>query len=129
MDLTQFLTENPTAQKELDSMVASAGTKATEKLQAKIDKVVPYIGNSSYPGIEAMCAKVLENKSEFATLEGAVTAFDMLTEKNKSTDAKNETEEKGDTAAENNEGSSNGIVNSEQDMDAIVAKIKTQTQG
>lgn len=129
MDLTQFLTENPTAQKELDSMIATAKTEATATLQAKIDKVVPFIGNTNYPGIASMCSKVLKNESEFSTLEGAVTAFDMIEQKAKSKDATAETEKTGETKAEDNAGPTNGMVNSDQDMDAIVEKTKQSIEG
>lgn len=129
MDLQQHLTENPASQKELDSMIATAKTEATATLQAKIDKVVPFIGNTNYPGIASMCSKVLKNESEFSTLEGAVTAFDMIKEQTNSTDATAETEDKGETKAEETTTSTDGMVNSDQDMDAIVKKHKQQIQG
>lgn len=129
MDLQQYLAENPTAQKEVDSLVTEAVTKNTEKIQAKINKVIPYIGNENYKGIEAICTKVLKNETDVSALEGAVSAFDMMKEQTATAAAAKETEEIGDTAADDNTISADGIVRNEQDMDAIVAKTKQSIEG
>lgn len=104
MTLKEIMASDPAVQAEVFALLAEENKAGFEKgkaeVQARIDATVPFIGNKSYPGIEALASEVLSGKADVAALKGAVTAYDMLKEQGNSNDAQGETEEQGETAAD-----------------------------
>lgn len=126
MSLKQFLDSNPDAKAAYNAAILSAKAEGVEsgkaEAQKRIDATVNYIGNENYKGIEPLAKKVLKGESDIAALDGAVTAFDMLKEKGKSADAKNETDKPGETLAENHNLNTDGMISSEADILALQSK-------
>lgn len=125
MSLQTILSENPSAKAEYDNDIQAAETRGKKDLQARIDAATPYIGSDKYKGINPLAIKILKGESPVASLEGAVTAFDMMSEQTSSSEAQTETEETGDT---DNNGkppvaSTNGKIETEEDIKLAQEKI------
>lgn len=115
--LKEFLAKNPEALNEYNNDISQAEKRGGEQLQAKINKVIPFIGNEKYQGIAELFKKVLSGESKIEALEGAVTVFDMQAQKNESTAAKQETEETEETPPNDDDSrlSEDGIIRNEAD--------------
>lgn len=104
MNFKEFLDSNPDAKAAYEKNIATAKAEGVElgkaEMQTRIDATVNFIGNENYPGIETLAKDVLTGKAEVSALKGAVVAFDMLKGTEKSTDAKKETDELGETNPE-----------------------------
>lgn len=126
MSLKTILNENPSAKAEYDQDIQAAENRGKADLQARIDAATPYIGSTKYKGISALATKVLKGESPIASLEGAVTAFDMMQEQNASSDAQDETETQGDATNSDKKTvvSENGKIETEEDIKAAQDKIK-----
>lgn len=126
--LKELLAENPDAKKEYDEDIQKAKSEGIEagktEMQNKINKVVNYIGNENYPGIDAHAKKVLSGESSLDSLEGAVTAYDMLKGKKESEAAKQDTDEIGDTKPDTSNLTKDGVINNVADIKATAARIK-----
>lgn len=121
MTLKEIMASDPVVKAEVDALLATERTAGLEEgraeIQTRIDAVVPFIGNKSYPGIDALAKEVLSGKSDVAALKGAVTAYDMLKETDNSEAAEEESAKTGEIPAE-------GDAGTVDDVAAMVAEDK-----
>jgi ClpP class serine protease len=97
MSLQKFLAENPEALQQYNNDIQAAELRGVESVEAKIKKIVPYLGNETYQGIEPLAKKVLIGESKIEAFEGAVAVFDMQKNKSELEAAQEETASLGDT--------------------------------
>jgi hypothetical protein len=132
-NLKEMVDENPVLMAELETVKRTAFeagvTEGRKRIEARIEKVKPYIGSAAYPpAVSALAVKVLAGESEPAALEGAVTVIDAQKEEKSMAEAQKETGKTVETPGENSVGntavSPNGEINSEADMSAAVKRVK-----
>jgi len=118
MDLTQFLAENPEAKKEHDTLVIAAEKKGADSVQARVDRVSPFL-NGPY---KEQAAKVLSGEASAEMFEMAASMMDAGVEAKKADDADGEQEK--DTPAGKQEKSTDGILRTDEDEAAAIAKLR-----
>jgi len=132
MNLKEFLDSNPDANAAYKESIATAKAEGVElgkaEMQTRIDATANFIGNENYPGIESLAKDVLTGKAEVSALQGAVVAFDMLKGKEKSTDAKKETKDLGDTKPDHSDSASkeDGTIETEADFQRMIVEKKNK---
>lgn len=123
MNLDEFLAQNPDAKAAHKAMLTAARAEGValgeSNVQARIDAVVPYLGKEEYKGMEKLCSKVLSGETATAALEGAVTAFDMISAQKGSYAAQEETEATAETNCEQHAVNTSGMINSLDDIMAV----------
>ena len=131
MKLKEFLNQNPEALEEYNSHIEEAEKRGIDKIQTKINKVVPYIENENYSGMGELVKKVLAGETKIEALEGAVTIIDMQRKKQESDSAKEETEKTEDTPPNNDSAvlSEDGIIRTGADYQAAVEAGKKRFLG
>jgi ClpP class serine protease len=104
--LTAFLAANPAAKVEYDAnLKASADTArtegetaGTEKMQATITAVAPFLNSKDYPAVIGETAlNVLKGEDSLITLKASVAAVDAVNQKAETDAAATETDETGET--------------------------------
>lgn len=132
MDLHEFLAQNPDAKAKYEADILAAKTEGVEagkaEMQKRINATVNYIGNVNYPGIESLAKEVLEGKAEVSALQGAVAAFDMMSEKTKSNAAVEDTLKIGDTPPEDHKATNPEKIESVEDAEARLQMITGGTE-
>ena len=117
----------PENRDKFEALLGDAKKQGADSVQARIDAVIPYMGNENYAGIDGLCKEVLEGKTDPSAVKAAITAYDMMTEKAKADAAKAESEELGDTPADQGgakpELDKDGRARSAGDMKAVVAQM------
>lgn len=126
MDLDKLLAENPEANATYNERIKTAKKEGSEVVEARITQMSKYIGNDHYSNV---ALKGLTGEISIDSVMAVITMKDQELEAIASAEAAAETDEKGDTAAEETTASIDGIANSEQDMDAIVAKTNQSIEG
>lgn len=121
MDLQKLLADNPDAKAEFDKLLADAkaeGMKAgTAEVQARIEKVTPILKSDKYPAsVTTVALNVLSGEATTDTLTATVAAVDAVMESNNSDGAADETNDHGDTPAE------------QAALDAVGAELSTPDQ-
>ena len=131
MSLKKLLAENPGAQAEHDAATTSARAEGAAEgqtaIQARIDAAKPYLAaDSKYPAaIKVLATKVVAGEVDGSALVAAVAAYDATKESAASENAGSESEEQGDTAAQEHEqGSGKGVIKTNADYDASVAEAR-----
>ena len=129
MTLQELLSQNPAAKIEYDNALnerfqagKSEGEKSTREALAAAGK---YLGpDAAYPApIKSLAVDVLNGKKSVEALETTVAAFDALKESKKSDDAKNETDEKGETPGQQPPAlSTDGVIRSAEDYKYAIAR-------
>jgi hypothetical protein len=124
MNLQEFLASNPVAQNEYNQNIQKANADGIEagkkEIQAKVDKVLPFLANEDYFGIDALAKKVLSGESDIAALDGAIAAFDMMKAKGEIKDAIDDSGKAGDIIPSGNTGlSQDGVIRNEADLKAF----------
>jgi ATP-dependent protease ClpP protease subunit len=131
MNLAELMASDPGLNAEIlarDGLNYDKGkTDGTAVMQARIDKVAPYLGKTEYPSaIAALAVKVLSGESEPAALEGAVTVIDAQLEMEKAKAATGE--QPPDTPPGNPpEASADGSIVTEADMQASLERVNKMT--
>jgi ClpP class serine protease len=88
MTLKEFLASSPEATKELGELVAKERTEAVAAVRVEMKFAAGIATGDKYPAaIRGMAASVLSGEKSRDALDGAVVAFDALTESKKSTEA------------------------------------------
>ena len=83
MTLEEFLAENPQAAAEFAKRISAAEKLGADSVQARIDKVKPFMGTSedraAYPApIQALIPDALSSDIGVAALKGAVAVYDSI---------------------------------------------------
>jgi ClpP class serine protease len=88
MNLTEFLAQSPDATKELEARIAAERASAVSAVRTEMRFAASIAAGDQYPAaIRGMAAAVLSGEKSLDALDGAVVAFDALTESKKSTEA------------------------------------------
>ena len=131
MSLKTLLAENPGAQAEYDAAIKSAHETGADEVavatKARTDAAAPFMAaDSKYPpSITALAVQVATGKADMVALTAAVAAVDAVTEVKASTEAGNESEEQGDTSAqEHAQANSTGVAENNEDFNAQVESAR-----
>lgn len=136
-ELENFLKGNEAARAQLAAMieakVAEAVKASRETFDAKCRKVSSYLGgDSAYPpALKNLAVKALMGEVEMAALDGAVTIIDAQSEAEKAALAKKESGKQPPTPPESSTGGvpENGVANTEEELQAILAAKKAEKKG
>jgi ClpP class serine protease len=131
MSLKSLLAENPDAQAEFDVAIKSAQeTGASEGqtvIDARIEVAKPFMAaDSKYPqAIRVLATQVMTGEADASALTAAVAAVDAVNESTASANAGSESEEQGDTSAqEHTQGRGKGVTETNEDFDASVSSAR-----
>ena len=131
MSLKTLLAENPGAQAEYDAAIKSAHETGADEVavatKARTDAAAPFMAaDSKYPpSITALAVQVATGKADMVALTAAVAAVDAVTEVTASTEAGNESEEQGDTSAqEHAQANDKGVAENNEDYNAQVSAAR-----
>lgn len=131
MTLKELLADSPGAQSEYDAAIAAARTDGEEagqkKVNARIEAAKPYLSaDSKYPSsIIGLAAKVVAGDVDDSALVAAVAAYDATKESAASAAAEGETDDQGDTAAQQHaQGTTAGEIKTHEDYEATVAAAR-----
>ena len=130
MDLTKFLAENLEAKKEFDTLLKAEFEKGADSIEARIDKVSPFL-TAEYPEqIKAQGMKAIKGDISTDTFDAIVAMHDMQNEGKNSQAAADETGEQGSTQSQDHEAiSEGGEIKTEADRQAMVARLKKSQGG
>jgi len=127
LTLEEFLAKYPAEKVKYDNAILQAGKDGAASIQTTVDKVTPFFASDKYgknPAVIALGIKVLEGKSNFAALEGAITTFDMIEAARISTAASEDSAEVGDLSTGGPGGEADGVAKNAEEMKGIVAEMK-----
>jgi len=132
MNLAQFLTENPAAKIELDTMLTNqfdaGATSATEIMQTKMNAAAVYLApDADYPAtVKAIAIDVLKGNKTAESLQTTASAFDALKEAQKSDLAVGETKKVGATPGDQTPVvTQDGVIKNDADFNAEIARTKS----
>lgn len=135
-ELENFLNANSSAKAQLDAMiqakVADAVKASGESFIAKSKRIAAFVGgDSTYPkSVKNLAVKALLGEVEMAALDGAVTVIDAQAEEAKAAAAKKETGKQPATPpASETVTPENGVANTEEELQAIIAAKKAEKKG
>lgn len=126
MSLEQIFKDNPEAKAEFDAQLAQAKGEAPNKLALDVLKSDSYATQ-----VKEIASDVLEGKASAETLKAVVAIVDMQNEKEKSQEAKAESEELGATPGEQHQDTgvdAEGKITSAQGIAVAAAKLKEHMQ-
>lgn len=130
MTLKELLEQNPAAKIEYDNelkMKYEAGvTEGQNAMKVTIEKASKFIDSADYPvQIKNAAIDVVLGKKSIDALDSMVATADMIKEMQKSNDAKNDTDNLGETTAQNTPQPSNdGVIRNDVDFMAEVERSK-----
>lgn len=126
MGLQKLLSENPAAKAEFNEAVTAARAEGAADVQARIDKVAPFLASKDYPAIIGQTAlKVIKGEEASATLTAAVAAVDAMREDAKQKAAEEETGKQKETPGQQQKINEPGsAISSQEDIDAEVARMR-----
>ena len=131
MSLKQLLADNPGAQAEHDAAIKTAHDEGMAQgqtaIEARVEAASPFLSaDSKYPAaITALAVKVVAGEVDPSALTTAAAVVDATTEAASSQEAGNESEEQGDTnAQEHTQGNDKGVAENNEDYNAQVVSAR-----
>jgi ClpP class serine protease len=129
MTFEEFLAANPGALAEFEAKIEAARkeerTAAAANEKARIEATEKYLTSDAYPdAVKAVAAEVRNNTAPIAKLEGVVAYHDQTTAAAAAKAAADETKKIEPTPANKIETSPNGVINTEDDYQATVARLR-----
>lgn len=138
MDLTALLATDQEAKAEYDRILASTSKTEFDKGKAKgradvvaeSERVFSFMKTDSpyakSEQIQKACIAVLKGEQPLSNVENLVSMLDMMSERDKSEDAQDESDKNGDTPGNHDpDPKAEGKVKDKESMDAAVKSIKT----
>ena len=123
--LEDVIAEFPELKEEIEAIKTSASKSAVDDVKSRIDAASKYLNSSEYgESVKVIALDVIKGEKELAYLEGTVAAFDMQKEKKLADEAAEETEKTKETPAQQQDLSTDGLVRSEDDINAAVTRLK-----
>ena len=128
MNLQEFRAQEPAEAALIDKMIADAQTtgfaNGKKSMEALIKKTsIAFDPEKSYPNaIQSLAKKVLDGEEDVAALTGAITVFDAQEEQRKSELAKAESDDLKDTHQPPEDGKTDGLAKTEEDIVALSKK-------
>ena len=131
MSLEKLLADNPGAQAEYDAAIKSATEQGIatgqEQVEARVKAATPYLAaDSEYPApITTLAAQVVAGTADISALTTAVTVIDAIGESTASGAAGDESDEQGDTnAQQHTQGTGAVVTETNEDHAAAVATAR-----
>jgi len=122
-DLDQKLTA------EFNKGKTTGKTEGAEEVQGRMTQAMSYMkeGSTYFENeiIRNVAVKVLKGEESMIVLSTAITTYDMMHEKDNSSEAKKETDKIGDTDPDISKASTDGVVRNEEDMKAAIERSKS----
>lgn len=130
-NLAQAIEENSAIGLEVKEKESAARIEGAEALQARVNRVVPFLESDKYrnnKAVSSLVCRVLKGESDFSALESAITVLDSTAERTETEAAATDTDEIGESNPDAGEGQTNaeGVVNSEADFEASLAAQRVQ---
>lgn len=124
--LKELLLDNPELSEEIEGIKQKAFDSGKESIEKKVKVAVPILQSGDYPAtVKELACGVLTGEKETASLEGAITVFDALKEKENTENAQGETEGTGETPPQVPETlSEDGIIRNEADYEAAIKAVR-----
>lgn len=132
MNRNEFFASNPAEKTAFEAELNAkfnAGVEAGKaEVQARIDKVAPIMASDAYDSaLKTQAQKAMEGKISLEAFESVVAMEDMRLEREKSTDAQEETSTLPETPAEQQTAvTQTGAVESEDDYQAAIARSRSE---
>jgi ATP-dependent protease ClpP protease subunit len=129
MDLKTAMAENPAIQAEIDALAQAkydAGfSDGKGESEGRINATSNFLGDADYPNIvKALALKVLKGDEPAATLTTVVTILDAQKEEANNAAAQKEQDDDTNGQANHNLGNDDGVIASEEDYQAEIAKAQ-----
>lgn len=126
MNLDEFLNQNAEARAEYEKRIAASA----ESVENRIKAVMPILGSDAYAKAHSIARQALSGEIDISSFRGAIAAFDMLTEQDKTKTAQNESEETEKTPGQQQKTpSTDGTVKAPEDIAGTVSLLKGALAG